>query len=201
VAVYVDSVFAAAGGLFSVADSVYLKQETNNDVYRYASLLPEFDVSGIALLDIGKLWMHEAKLSATSANWFVAGDTMAIPLSTGVPGIDTVYLAVVDNASASSIESMTISNTAYTTTKTTHTMELKIFVQIPNPVPVGPTHIPLVLKTESLSRITWMSPALGAIVKETRDGRVIAINQQGYNFSLPVPGYYSEMKAVLATGN
>ena len=46
-----------------------------------------------------------------------------------------------------------------------------------------------------------MSPALGAIVRETRDGAVIAINEQGYNFTLPVPGYYSEMKAVLSTGN
>jgi hypothetical protein len=208
VAVYVDSVFATAGGLFSVADSVYLKQETNNDVYRFASIAPEFDVSGVAFLDLGRTWMHEAKLNATSARWFVgdAADTLTIP--TGVPGVDKVRIAITDSAVTSVIENITIGSQTYKTTKTTHKLELSISVLVDVPI-LGLT--PFKLKSASLNRITWMAPELGAIVKETRDGSVIQVNEAitglpgggggNTNFSIPIPGYYAEMKAVLAAGN
>jgi hypothetical protein len=202
VAVYVDSVFATAGGLINVADSVYLKQETNNDVYRYASIAPEFDVSGISFLDIGRTWMHEAKLNATSAYWFVGdvADTMTIP--TGLPGLDQVRVALTDSAVASTNENVTIGGTTYKATKTTHHLVLGFYV-------LG---IPIVnslkVASETLIRTTWMVPELGAIVKETREGKMISVNQsipglggQTAAFAIPVPGYYSELKGVLATGN
>jgi hypothetical protein len=200
VAIFVDSVFSA-GSFVSVADTVYLQQESNNDVYRYASLLPEFDLSGVSFLDLGRTWMHEARLNATSATWLVGGDTLAMPFNTGVKGVDTIYIAVEDNAVASAVDTLQVEGTKYTTTKTTHKLELKIFVLIPNPLPVGPTHVAINLKTESLNRTTWIAPALGAIAKEVRDGKVLAINEQGYNFALPIPGYFSAMTKVLATGN
>jgi hypothetical protein len=202
VAVYVDSVFTTVGGIISVADSVYLKQETNNDVYRYASLAPELDLSGVALLDIGRSWMHEAKLNATTARWFVGdvADTLTIP--TGLPGLDQVRVALTDSATASTNENVTIGGTMYKATKTTHKLELGFFVLN---VPVFGS---VKLTSESLIRTTWIVPELGAIVKETREGKLITVNQsipglpgQNADFSIPVPGYYSEMKAVLATGN
>jgi hypothetical protein len=197
VAVYVDSVFSA-GGLFNVADSVYLQQGTTNDVYRYSSLVPELDVNvgGITLFDVGKSWMHEAKLNATSAQWFVSDIADTIPNTFGLPLVSGIRLSVTDSAVASAIETMTISGVSYQTTKTTHALVFKVSVL----TSLGGFTVPVDVATKSTTRTSWIAPALGAIVKEDRPGVVLDASYQGQGFSIPIPGYHSTMVSVLATG-
>jgi hypothetical protein len=205
VAIFVDSVFNA-GVFVNVSDSIYLSQAPgSNDVYRFASLAPELDLSGVAVLDLGREWMHEARLNASTASWFVGSIADTIEYETGIPGVNKVRIAVTDSAVASAAEDLSIDGQTYKTTKTTHKLELSISVIVDVPV-VGPTAFKL--KSASLNRTTWMAPSLGAIVKEVREGTVINVNEAvpglpgggTPNFSIPVPGYYSAMVKVLATG-
>lgn len=191
VAVYVDSVFSV-GGVFSVADTTYLQQRSNNDVYRYGSLAPELDVSGLAVLDIGKQWMHEAKLSATSARWFVAevADTFAFDQ---LPLVNGIKVGINDSATASEVVDLTIGGTSYKATKTTHTLRLAFSAL----TSIG---IPVALKTETLLRTTWTVPSLGVIAREERQGKVVGISYQGQSYTFNIPGYVSVMTRVIATG-
>lgn len=202
VAIYIDSVIAG-GPLLVVADSVFLQQESgNNDIYRYASLAPELDFSGTSVIniDLGKQWMHEARLNATTANWFVgeAADTVQMS-NLSIPGLQGVKVAVADSAIASTADNVTVGGTSYPATKTTHKLELSISAIVAIPI-LGNTSIKL--KTESLSRTTWTIPTLGVIGHEEREGRVIDVSGTTVSgvtipsFSLPVPGYVSVMTAV-----
>ena len=112
VAVSLDSLFATAGGFLSVTDSVLLQQTSGtNEIYRYASLAPELDFSGIAglSLDIGSAWRHEATLGATSAKWFLGevADTFQIdglpPQVKGVKAATTRAAAITAQRSASNV--------------------------------------------------------------------------------------------------
>ncbi len=192
VAVYVDSVFSV-GGIFSVADTTYLQQRASNDVYRYGSIAPELDISGLPLLDIGKQWQHEAKLNATAANWFVAemADTFQVPQ---MPLVNQLKIAITDSATGSEIVDYAINGTTYKATKTHHTLRIGFYaLGIPLVGQVG-------LKTETLDRTTWMVPELGAIVREERQGKTVSIDYQGQGTSFAIPGYVSVMTKVIATG-
>lgn len=206
VAVYVDSIIAG-GPIIVVADSVFLQQQSgSNDIYRYASLAPELDFSGTSVIDIdlGKQWMHEARLNATTARWFVgeAADTVQMS-NLNVPGLQGVKIAFTDSATASANESITIAGTAYTATKTTHKLILSISAIVNIPI-LGPT--PIQLKSESLQRVSWTIPSLGVIAREEREGKVIDVSGTTFSgvtipsFTLPVPGYISVMTRVIAAG-
>lgn len=206
VGVFVDSIIAG-GSIITVADSVLLQQSSgSNDVYRYASLAPELDFSGTTVVnvDLGKQWMREVLLNATTANWFVgeAADTVQIDIS--VPGFQGLKVAVADSAIASTTESVTIGTSSYTATKTTHKLELSVSAIVAIPL-LGNQVVKL--KSESLSRVTWTVPSLGAIVREERQGKVLDVSGTSVgsvtipSFTLPVPGYISVMTKVLATGN
>jgi len=207
VAVYVDSVFSLAG-IFSVSDSTFLQQQSGgNDIYRYASLAPELDFSSIGILDLdlGKDWRHEAKLGASSALWLVGevADTFQIP---SVPStVKGIKVAVTDSAVSSATESITIGGTSYKTTKTTHSLTLSFTALIDIGLGTIPIQIPAV---QTLSRTTWISTDLGAIVREEREGKIfhfgtLTVPGTGSGVEIPdipVPGYVSIMTKVLATG-
>jgi hypothetical protein len=202
VGVYVDSILALGGVGAWVVDSVYLQQSTgSNDIYRYASLAPELDFSAGASLvpvDLGKQWSQEARLNATAAAWLVGEASDTIQYDVGIPAVQGMKVAVKDTAVASSVEQMTIDGMSYSTTKTTHKLELSISIIIDIPI-VGRTSVKVA--SESLTRTTWMSHELGAIVREEREGKVINASYSGQNFQIPVPGYLSVMTKVLAKGN
>jgi hypothetical protein len=198
VAVYVDSVFGV-GGILSVMDSVYLQQRTGNDIYRYASLAPEFDVSGVALFDLGKQWMHEARLNATVASWDVGELSDTLPLSTfgvSIPGVQYATIGISDHVDSSMVENLTIAGRTLVTTKTVHRLSLglKLYVSI-----LG-TLTPIDVPLDGLYRRTWVSPELGTIVKEDREAKVLSASYTGSSFTIPVPGYHSELTAILAAG-
>lgn len=203
VAIYIDSVFNV-GGVIDVTDSVYLRQESGkNDIYRYASLAPELDFSGVGVLNLESSWMHEAKLKASSAAWLVGRAQDTIDYDPGITGItvEGLEVAVTDSAVASAMETITIGSKSYETTKTTHKMILSVTAL----VKLGPSIVPLELKTFNLERISWMSHELGAIVREQREGTVVDATLSIPNFpaegvELPIPGYYLEMTGVLSTG-
>lgn len=204
VAIFVDSVFSA--GIFTLADTVYLQQSGNNDVYRYASLAPELDIAGTSVVDFdfGKGWMHESRLNATSARWMVGEVADTVQLDLSVPALQGVKIAVADSATASSTENIEVNGVTYPATKTTHKLELSVSAIVTLPI-VGNTAIKL--KSESLTRTSWTVAQLGAIVKEEREGGVIDVSSGTYGgvnipgFNLDVPGYVSVMTKVLATGN
>lgn len=207
VAIYVDSV-VAGGPILTVADSAYLQQPSgDNYVFRYASLAPELDFTGASVVDVdlGKQWMQEARLNATTARWFVgeSADTVQIP-GLAIPGLQGIKVGVGDSSVASAKETITIGGVAYEATRTTHKLELSISALVSIPV-LGVQA--LKLKSESLTRTTWMVPSLGAIAREERDGKVIDVSATTISgvsipgFTLPVPGYKSSMTRVLATGN
>ena len=129
-AIYSDSVFSI-GGVFDLMDSTILQQQSgSNDIYRYASLAPELDFSGIALFDVGlgEEWRHEAKLGATSALWEVGqlADTFSYDdLPTGITGI---VVKLKDSAVASVKEDLTIGGQSYSATKTTHRISLNFTI-------------------------------------------------------------------------
>ncbi len=206
VAVYVDSVFSG-GGLINVADSVYLQQQSgSNNVYRYASLAPELDFAMASAVDIdlGREWMQETKLNATTARWFVGEASDTVQMDLNIPGLQGMKVAVVDSAVASAVEDITIGGTTYKATRTTHKLELSLSAIITIPI-LGNQSIRLT--GASLNRTTWMVPSLGAIVKETREGKVLDVSSGTYGtitvpgFQVPVPGYFSTMTRVIATGN
>lgn len=205
VAIFVDSVFSA--GIFTLADTVYLQQQSgSNDIYRYASLAPELDIAGTSVIDVnfGKGWMHESRLNATAARWFVGEVADTVQLDLSVPALQGVKIAVTDSATASSTEDITINGVSYPSTKTTHKLELSVSAIITLPI-VGTTAVKL--KSESLTRTSWTSATLGAIIKEEREGGVIDVSSGTYGgvnipgFNLDVPGYVSVMTRVIASGN
>lgn len=199
VAVYIDSVFSTGGGFISVSDTAYFHQQTGtNDLYRFASLAPELDVSGVSFLDIGRTWMHESRLNATSANWQVGEVADTIPNTFGIPLVGGFRVAVTDSAVASSVENppAPYAGPAVQATKTTHRLTFKVSVL----TQVGNLVVPVTITTTSLTRTTWTVPSLGAIVMEQREGKVIDVNYQGQGFQIPVPGYVSFMTKVIATG-
>ncbi len=196
VAVYVDSVFSA-GSLVNVADTVYLQQSSSsNEVDRYASLLPEVDVTGLAALDFGRDWRHEATLGAATASWLVgeAADTVNYDLN--IPGLAGIKIGVVDSAVASGSEAITVGTASYQSTKTTHHLIVQISALIDSPI--GRIVIPF--NAATVSRTTWIAPSLGAVVREQREGTVVEANYQGSDYRIPIPGYYATMTAVLSAG-
>jgi len=203
VAVSIDSLFATAGGFLSVTDSVLLQQGTGtNEVYRYSSLAPELDFSGIAglSLDIGSDWRHEATLGATTAKWFLGevADTFQID---GLPAqVKGVKVSVSDSAIASAAENLTIDGVSYKTTKTTHRLDLKFSVIVN--LGIGGDQV-VALNTNSILRTTWISSELGAILREEREAKVINLGSYS-GIALPViPAYGSvtTMTKVLAKGS
>ena len=198
VAVYIDSVFSA-GGLFTVQDSVYLQQRTGNDIYRYASLAPEFDVSGVSLFDLGRDWRHEARLNATAATWDVGSISDTLPLAqlgVSLPGVKTAMLALTDEVDSSSIENLTIGGTTYATTRTVHKLSLKIQLYLG----LFGSDVPVSIPLDAIYRRTWTSAELGTIVKEEREAKVLSASYTGSNFTIPIPGYHAELRTVLAAG-
>lgn len=203
VAVYIDSVIAG-GPIITVADTIYLQQQTGtNDVYRYASLAPELDFAGTSIIevDLGKQWMHESRLNASVARWYVGEAADTVQMDLNVPGLVGLKVAITDSAVASASENITINGTSYPATKTTHKLILSISA-IHN-LPLLP---PITLKSESLQRTTWTVPSLGVIAREEREGKVLDVSGTTFggmtipSFTLPVPGYYSAMTRVVATG-
>lgn len=198
VAVWIDSVFSL-GGAFTVADSIILQQlPGNNDVYRYAQLIPELTVPSTFGIDLSQGWKQEAKLNAATSNWFVAEIADTIPAAAlGIPavGVTGVKIAITDNARAAGTETLTIGSKSYVTTKTVHTIEVSasaLTALLP----------PVKIVGESLIRTTWTSAELGAIIKEEREGKVIQGTIQGQNYKLfPIPGYSSAVTAIISAGN
>ncbi len=136
--------------------------------------------------------MHEAKLNATSSSWFVAEVADTIPDPYDIPAVDGLKIGVSDNAQAAGKEDVVIGSQTFSTTKTVHTIAISISVITPlATIPV---------KTESITRITWMSPELGAIVREEREGKVITIDYGGSVFTIPLPSYSSKVTAIISTG-
>ncbi|MBS1913839.1 MAG: hypothetical protein JST22_17760 [Bacteroidetes bacterium] len=206
VAVFIDSI-VAGGTIVTVADSVLLEQSSgSNDINRYASLAPELDFSGNVPInvDLGRQWMREATLNATTANWFVGEAADTVQMNLNVPGLQGVKVGVADSAIASAQDNVVVNGTSYTATKTTHSLELSISLLVNVPI-LGVQAIKV--KSETLSRTTWTVPSLGAIAREERQGKVIDVSGSTISgvtipsFSLPVPGYVSVMTQVLATGN
>ncbi len=198
VAIWIDSVFSV-GGVFNVADSILLQQTPgNNDVYRYALLIPELTVPEILGLDLRQSWMHEAKLKGTTATWNVTeiADTIpasAVNLST-IPGFAGIKIAISDQARAAGTETLTIGSQTYVTTKTIHTIKISASAL----TSIG---IPVEVASESLTRTTWTSADLGAIIKEEREGRVIQAAYGGQTYKLfPIPAYSSAVTAIVSTG-
>lgn len=192
VAIYIDSVYSL-GGILNVTDTTYLQQRTNNDIYRYGSLVPELNIPGIPFLNGTKQWMYEAKLNATAANWLVGevADTVAYD---AIPVVNSLKVAVTDSVVGSEIVDFPFNGTTYKATKTTghlvigfYAVNIPIFGQV-------------ALKTETLNHTTWTIPELGAIVREEREGKVIDLSYQGQGTTVAVPGYVSAMTKVIATG-
>lgn len=201
VALYIDSVFNV-GGILDVNDTVYLRQQSGtNNVFRYGSLLPELDFAGIGVLNLEREWKREAHLGAATAAWLTGRAQDTIPYDPGIPGLIShgLEIAVTDSAVASTTEKITVSGTEYETTKTTHKLILSITAL--GAFEAAPSFIaPFELKTVSLTRTVWVSSALGAIVREEREGALISAEWEGKGISLPIPGSVLIMTRVLATG-
>ncbi len=208
VAAYVDSVYSTGGGFISVTDTTYLQQSSgSNNVYRYASLAPELDFTGIAglTLDIGKEWRQEAKLGASTALWLVGAlsDTFQVP---GVPAVvKGVKVTVSDSAVGSAVENVTVDGKSYKSTKTTHNLTLSFGV-IVDLGSFGTTTVN-VPGVYTIKRTSWMAGELGAIIKEEREGTVLHLSAVAIPGTgsvalpdIPVPGSVSIMTKVLATG-
>jgi hypothetical protein len=203
VAVYVDSLFTTAGGFINVTDSMLIQQQPGtNDIFRFSSLITEanqFDfvseVPFLGGLDFGSKWQQEARLSSTTGIW--RGNELAdtVPNTFGIPLITGFKLSLVDSAVASTSESLTIGGQTYETTKSTHHLHLAVTAlfgtSFPPPIEVASTYI---------TRTVWVAPSLGTIVKEHREGKVVSISYQGQGFDVPIPGYHSELTAVLSAG-
>lgn len=202
VAVYVDSIFNV-GGVLDVNDTVYLRQQSGtNNVFRYGSLIPELDFTGIGVLNLEKEWKREAHLGASVAAWLTGRAQDTIPYDPGIPGLIShgLEIAVTDSAVASTTEKLNVGGTEYETTKTTHRLSLTVTAlgaleAFPNLI------APVELKTVSLTRTIWVSSALGAVVREEREGTVINAEWEGQGVSLPIPGSMLIMTRVLSTGN
>ena len=204
VALYLDSILTV-GGILDVVDSVFLRQESGtNDVYRYASIAPELDFSAIGEIDLGRDWMHEARLGSSSALWFVGSARDTIPYDPGFEGVTSrgLELAIIDSVVASGTETLNIDGKDYVTTKTTHNLRLAVSVILETTVVGQTVTVPLEVKSVTLQRFSWVSAELGTIVREEREGTVIDATidykgaQKGLN--IPVPGYYSTMTKVVA---
>lgn len=203
VAVSLDSLFATAGGFLSVTDSVLLQQASGtNEIYRYASLAPELDFSGIAglSLDIGSAWRHEATLGATTAKWFLGEVADTFQIDGLPPQVKGVKISVSDSAIASAAENLTVDGVSYKTTKTTHRLDLK-FSLIVN-LGFGGDQL-IALNTNSILRTTWICSELGAIIREEREAKTISLGSYT-GIALPTfPAYGSvtAMTKVIAKGN
>jgi hypothetical protein len=201
VAVYIDSIFTTAGGFISATDSVLIQQQSGtNDIYRWASLFGEFDIATsvplLGSLDLGREWQHEARLNSTTGIWVGGSIADTIPNTFGVPAVTGFVVKLQDSAVASTADNVTVGATSYATTKSTHHLRLSIAALIG----AGGFSVPVELTATSLNREIWVAPSLGAIVKETREGKVVEVSYQGQGFSIPIPGYYSAMVRVIATG-
>lgn len=203
VVVYIDSVVALGGVGALVVDTVYL-QQSSGDLYRYASLAPELDFAGATVIDpdLGRDWMRESRPGTTAGGWLVGEASDTIQYNLGIPGVDRLKVTVKDTVTASALENISIDNKSYEATKTTHRLELSfsILVTVTLPPPIGTSVIPVKIASESLGRTTWTVPSLGAIVREDRQGRVINATYEGQSYTIPVPGYFTIMTKVLATG-
>jgi hypothetical protein len=198
VAVWIDSVFTA-GGIFNVADSILLQQlPGNNDVYRYAQLLPEITVPSAFGLNLTEGWKQEAKLNASTSSWDVAEIADTIPAAAlGIPpGVVTgVKIAISDRAQAAGTEAVMIGSQSYMTTKTIHTIKISASAL----TSIG---FPVEALSESVTRTTWTSADLGAIIKEEREGKVLRVNVSSQSYKLfPIPAYKSAVTAIVSTGN
>lgn len=205
VAIYVDSLFTTAGGFINVTDSVLIQQQSGtNDVFRYSSLITEANQFNFASqvpflggLDLGANWQQEVRLNSTSGIW--RGNELAdtVPNTFGIPVVTGFKISLVDSAVASSVENVTIGGTSYQTTKSTHSLRLAVHAILGS----GGLSVPVPVTSTAMVRTVWVAPSLGAIVKEHREGKVVDISYSGQGFPVPIPGYHSEMTAVLSAGS
>lgn len=204
VAVYVDSLFTTAGGFVNVTDSVLIQQQPGtNDVFRFSSLITEAnqfnfisEVPFLSGLDLGSDWQQEVRLNSTSGLWRGNELSDTVPNTFGIPAVSGFKVALVDSAVASAVENVVIAGTTYSTTKSTHHLRLSISAL----VNLGGFTTPIELTSVSIVRTVWVAPSLGTIVKEHRQGKVVQVNYQGQGFEIPIPGYHSELTAVLSAG-
>lgn len=202
VALYIDSIFNV-GGVLDVNDTVYLRQQSGtNNVFRYGSLISELDFTGLGVVSLEREWKREAHLGAASATWLTGRAQDTIEYDPQIPGLIShgLEIAVTDSAVASVSEKVTVGGTEYETTKTTHKLILTITAL--GALEAFPSVItPLKLKSASLTRTIWVSSALGAVVREEREGTVINAEWEGKGVSLPIPGSVLVMTKVLSTGS
>ncbi|HVK38687.1 MAG TPA: hypothetical protein VNA88_09160 [Candidatus Kapabacteria bacterium] len=203
VAVYVDSLFTTAGGFVNVTDSVLIHQQSGtNDVYRFSSLITEAnevsivsEVPFLGGLDFGSKWQQEARLNSTTGIWRGNELSDTVPNTFNIPLITGFKLAIVDSAVASSVENVTIGGATYAATKSTHHLHLSVTALFGTTFPP-----PIEVASSTILRTVWVVPALGTIVKEHREGKVIQVNYQGQGFTIPIPGYHAELTSVLSAG-
>lgn len=192
VALYLDSVIGA-GGVLEVLDSLHLQQESGtNNVFRYTAIAQELNLGAIGELDLGRSWQHEARLNATSANWFAASVADTIPYEVPSFPLENEGLEVLltDSAVASSREQMTIDGRTVDVTKTTHSLRISFNYLVVLPF-AGTT--PFTITSVTLQRTIWISPELGTIVREEREGKVVEatapVQGNDVDLSVPIPGY------------
>lgn len=199
VALYLDSIFGI-GGNFEVLDSLRLQQQAGtNDVFRFGPLAPELSFTGFVDIDLRPAWMHEARLGSTSASWFSGSVADTIPYS--IPEVplnsDGIEIGLRDSAVGSSVESIMVGGRSVSTTRTRHSLTLSLSYLVELPI-VGMT--PIEFASVSLTREIWFSAELGAIVRESREGKVVDADVPVPNFdaniSIPIPGYYLEMTSI-----
>lgn len=191
VALYLDSVIGA-GGILEVLDSLHLQQESGtNNVFRYTAIAQELNLGGIGELDLGRSWQHEARLNATSANWFAASvaDTVPYDIPSSPFKSEALEVRLTDSAVASSREQMTIDGRVVEVTRTTHSLELSFTLLAETDFGT----LPFRLTSASLQRVIWISPELGTVVREEREGKVVDASTvvEGFDVDLnvPIPGY------------
>lgn len=205
VAVYLDSLFTTAGGFINVTDSVLIQQQPgSNDVYSYSSLITEANQFGFATqvpflggLDLGKEWQHEARLNSTVGVWAGSELSDTVPNTFGIPAVSGFKVALSDSAVASAVETLTIAGTSQQTTRSTHHLRLSVSAL----VTVAGFTTPIELTSTTITRTVWVAPALGAIVREHREGKVVNVSYQGQGFPVNIPGYHSELTAILNAGS
>ncbi len=191
VALYLDSVIGA-GGILEVLDSLHLQQESGtNYVYRFTAIASELNLGSLGDLDLGRSWQREARLNATTANWFTASvaDTIPYDVPSSPFNSEALEVRLTDSAVASSREQMTIDGRTVEVTRTTHSLELSFTL-------LAETNfgtLPFRLTSVSLQRVIWISPELGTVVREEREGKVADASSvvQGADIDLeiPIPGY------------
>jgi hypothetical protein len=94
-----------------------------------------------------------------------------------------------DSAVASSREDMTIDGRSVAVTKTTHSLRISFNYLIVSPFGT----IPIEITSVTLQRTIWISPELGTVVREEREGKLVessfSFEGNDADVSIPIPGY------------